>query len=112
MKGVLALVLAELLTKQNKQGLIVNHSILSHGAQLSYMLGAADMISCRLPDLRFHSSYSSKRTVAFLSRNVVSHPYPSILHTLTPISDFSGEQCETNLQLLHQLELGSFPISK
>ena len=27
---------------------------------------------------------------------------------LTPISDFSGEQRETNMQLLHQVELG-FP---
>ena len=38
----------------------LKHSILSHGAQLSYMLGAADMISIRLPDrsLRVHSSYS------------------------------------------------------
>ena len=55
--------------------------------------------------LRFHSS---KCTVAFLSRNVVSHPYPSILHTLTPISDFSDEQRETTIQLLHQVEL-DFP---
>ena len=48
------------------------------------------MISSRLPDifLRFHSS---KYTVTFLSRNVVSHPYPSILHY---ISDFSDEQRE------------------
>ena len=59
------------------------------------------MISRRLPDrfLRFHSS---KCTVAFLSRNV------SILHTLTPVSDFSDEQRETNIQLLLQVELG-FP---
>ena len=51
------------------------------------------MISSGLPDrfLRFHSS---KCTVAFLSRNV------SILHTLTPVSDFSNEQRETNIQLL------------
>ena len=75
-------------------------SILSHSAQLSYMLRAAG-ISSRLPDrfLRFHSS---KCTVAFLSRNV------SILHTLTPVSDFSDEQRETNIQLLLQVELG-FP---
>ena len=53
----------------------------------------------RLPDrfLRFHSS---KCTVAFLSRNV------SILHTLTPVSDFSDEQRETNIQqLLLQFKL-------
>ena len=59
------------------------------------------MISRRLPDrfLRFHSS---KCTVAFLSRNI------SILHTLTPFSDFSDEQRETNIQPLLQVELG-FP---
>ena len=52
----------------------------------------------RLPDrfLRFHSS---KCTVAFLSRNV------SILHTLTPVSDFSDEQRETNIQLLLQVQV-------
>ena len=56
------------------------------------------MISSRLPDrsLRFHSS---KCTVAFLSRNV------SILHTLTPVSDFSDEQRETNIQLLLQVQV-------
>ena len=56
------------------------------------------MISSRLPDsfLRFHSS---KCTVAFLSRNV------SILHTLTPVSDFSAEQRETNIQLLLQVQV-------
>ena len=32
----------------------------------------------------------------------------SILHTLTPVSDFSDEQRETNIQLLIQVELG-FP---
>ena len=55
-------------------------------------------ISSRLPDrfLRFHSS---KCTVAFLSRNV------SILHTLTPVSDFSDEQRETNIQLLLQVQV-------
>ena len=31
-----------------------------------------------------------------------------ILHTLTPVSDFSDEQRETNIQLLLQVELG-FP---
>ena len=51
------------------------------------------MISSRLPD-RFLRIHSSKCTVAFLSRNV------SILHTLTPVSDFSDEQRETNIQLL------------
>ena len=61
------------------------------------MLQLTDM---RLPDrfLRFHSS---KRTVAFLSRNV------SILHTLTTVSDFSDEQRKTNMRLL-LVELG-FP---
>ena len=56
------------------------------------------MISSRLPDrfLRFHSS---KCTVAFLSKNV------SILHTLTPVSDFSDEQRETNIQLLLQVQV-------
>ena len=59
------------------------------------------MISSRLPD-RFFRFHSSKCTVAFLSRNV------SILHTLTPVSDFSDEQRETNMQPLLQVELG-FP---
>ena len=65
------------------------------------MLRAADTISSRLPDrfLRFHSS---KCTVTFLSRNV------SILHTLTPVSDFSDEQRETNIHFLLEVELG-FP---
>ena len=56
------------------------------------------MISSGLPDrfLRFHSS---KCTVAFWSRNV------SILHTLTPVSDFSDEQRETNIQLLLQVQV-------
>ena len=51
------------------------------------------MISSRLPDrfLRFHSS---KCTVAFLSRNVS-----------TPVSDFSDEQRETNIQLLLQVQV-------
>ena len=39
----------------------------------------------------------------FLSRNV------SILHTLTPVSDFSDEQRETNIQLLLQVELARLP---
>ena len=63
-----------------------------------------------LIDLHFHSSYSfihPSVQLLFLSRNVGSDPYPSILHTLTHISDFSGEQRKTNLQLLHQLELGT-----
>ena len=53
------------------------------------------MISSRLPDrfLRFQC------IVAFLSRNV------SILHTLTPVSDFSDEQRETNIQLLLQVQV-------
>ena len=67
------------------------------------MLRAADMISSRLPD-RFLCFHSSKCTVAFLSRNV------SILHTLTPVSDFSDEQRETNHKhTVHhqvQVELG------
>ena len=57
------------------------------------------MKSSRLPD-RFLHFHSSKCTVAFLSRNV------SILHTLTPVSDFSDEQRETNMQSLLQVELG------
>ena len=48
------------LTKKRKETRtnLINHSILSHGAQIIYMLGAADMISSRLPgrSLRFHSS--------------------------------------------------------
>ena len=56
------------------------------------------MISSRLPD-RFLRFYSSKCTVTFLSRNV------SILHTLTPVSDFSDEQRETNIQLLLQVQV-------
>ena len=66
------------------------------------MLRAADMISSRLPDrfLRFHSS---KCTVTFLSRNV------SILHTLTPVSDFSDEQRDKHTASpSNQVELG-FP---
>ena len=59
------------------------------------------MISCRLPE-RFLHFHSSKCTVAFLSslsRNV------SILHTLTPVLDFSDEQRETNIQLLLQVQV-------
>ena len=56
------------------------------------------MISSRLPD-RFLHFHSSKCTVAHLSRNV------SILHTLTPVSDFSNEQRETNIQLLLQVQV-------
>ena len=48
------------------------------------------MIANRLPGRSLSFQFlSSKRTIAFLSRNVVSH-YPSILHRLTPISDFSS----------------------
>ena len=64
---------------------LINHIMV---VSLAIMLRAADMISSRLPD-RFLHFHSSNCTVAFLSRNVVSHPYPSILHTLTPISGFS-----------------------
>ena len=42
------------------------------------------MISSRLPGRYL----SSRHTVAFLSKNVVSHPYPSILHTLKPGSQY------------------------
>ena len=63
--------------------------ILSHGAQLRYMLRAADMTSSRLADrfLRFHSS---KCTVAFL------HPF----FIQPPFQTSPYEQRETNIQPL------------
>ena len=79
----LALFLAE--KKEETRTNLINHSILSHGAQLSYRCWEqqtsypADYVVAFI-----HPSVQS----LFLSRNVDSYPYPSILHTLTPFLTF------------------------
>ena len=58
---------------------LINHIILSHGAQLSYMLGAAypaDYVIDLFVFIQVSFIHPSVLSL-FLSRNVVSHPYPS-----------------------------------